>query len=110
MKTPPILISQCYSEVTPESAEAGDFSDSGFIRECEPMTFRELVNLLWAGGFYREGETEWLTTGWSTTDYTAATEQEETLHFHRANHSRMRKWFELAIRTVEAKRKRLYNS
>lgn len=93
-----ILISRCYSEVTPESAERGDFSDRGFVYQCEPFTFSELVREMRDGGFCREGGTEWLCTGYHTEDYRTGTEREETLHFCRENPERLRKWFVLAHR------------
>lgn len=106
MKTQPpaILVSRCYSETTPESAENGDTSDTGHVYESQPFTFSELVQEIRNGGFSREGSTEWLSTGYSCTDYRTGTDREETLHFDRANPERLRKWFELAVSTVERKR------
>lgn len=104
MKT--INVSVCFSEITPESAERGDFSDHGFVFENESLSFRELVDLIERNGFSREGSTEWLTTGYSVQDYSTATEREETLHFSRSNPERLRKYFDLAMRTVEERQVR----
>jgi hypothetical protein len=46
------VVSKTYDIVTPESAEHGDYSESGFIFERENMTLRELLNeLKELGGF-----------------------------------------------------------
>ncbi len=101
---PTILVSRCYSETTPESAEQGDFSDTGFVHEAEPFTFSELVRVISQGGFRQEGGTDWLCTGYSTVDYRTGIEREETLHFNRANPERLRKWFWLAARIANKRR------
>jgi hypothetical protein len=91
---PTILVSRCFSEVTPESAEHGDTSDNGFVYESQEMEVQELAREIRLGGFYREGCTEWLSTGYHTSDYSTGTEREETLHFCRENHPRLWKHFE----------------
>ena len=101
-----LLINICFSEITPESAESGDTSDNGLITENEPLTFRELVDKIWQGGFAREGLTGWLSTGYSVIDYSTLTEREETLHFSRDNPPYMEKYFWQALRYVEAKRRK----
>lgn len=104
MKTPTILVSRCYSETTPESAESGDFSDHGFVYEREPRTFSELVREIESGGFSQAGATGWLCTGYSCVDYRTGTDREETLHFCRDQPERLRKWFWLAARLVANRR------
>lgn len=91
---PTILVSRCYSEVTPESAEDGDFSDSGFVHEAVEMTPQELAREIRLGAFHREGCTEGLSTGFHTKCYRTGTEREETLHFDRKNPARLRKHFD----------------
>ena len=93
-----IKVSRCYSEITPESAENGDFSDHGFVYESQDFTFSELVREIRHGGFTFYGGSDWLSTGYSTQDYRTGTEREETLHFSRENPTRLRKWFLLANR------------
>lgn len=39
----PFVVSKTYDVTTPESAEVGDYEDSGFDFEPEPMTLREVV-------------------------------------------------------------------
>ena len=91
---PTIIVSRCYSEVTPESAEDGDHSDTGFVYEAEEMTAQDLAQEIRNGGFHRDGCTEWLSTGYHTICYRTGTDREETLHFHRDNPPRMLKHFE----------------
>jgi len=98
---PTIKVAITYSEITPESAEKGDYSDSGFVEESRAVTFRELVDLIWREGFLAERGTAWLSTGFSVTDYRTGTEREECLHFSRENPQRLRKYWEAAIRAVE---------
>ena len=100
MNTPTILITRCYAETTPESAENGENSDSGFVYEDVPFTFTELVHEIANGGFHRDGATEWLSTYPQVESYETATEREESLHFSRANPDRLRKWFNLAARVA----------
>ena len=72
------LVSKTYSQVTPESAEDGDFSDCGFVWEDVPYTFRELVELLdsreWS---FEDGI---ITNYWHIIDYSTLTSEEEQLH------------------------------
>ena len=70
-----------FSEVTPESAEHGDFSKTGFVMERTPMTLREVIDLIKYERFQRESRgTSWMTTGFSTSCYRTGTEREECLH------------------------------
>jgi hypothetical protein len=73
-------VSQTYSEVTPESAIDGEFSDTGFVFEDQIYTLRELIGLIKRDGFTRESGSNWLTTGFSTSCYRTGTEREENLH------------------------------
>lgn len=96
-----ILINRTYSETTPESAEDGDYSDSGFIVEDVAYGFRELVALLKshpeASCSPADGsEFEWYSTGFYTDDYTYGTEREESVHYSRNNAPRSAKYWRLA--------------
>lgn len=73
-------VSRTYAEITPESAEQGDFSETGFVFNKEIYTLREIISEIKREGFYREGSTSWFTTGFHTTDYATGTEREENLH------------------------------
>jgi len=100
-----ILISRCYSEVTPESSKQGDISDSGFVYQSQSFSFRELVDEILRSGFTNESGAEWLSTGYQMEDYTTGTEREESLHLDRANPPRAERYWLAAIRYCEAKLK-----
>jgi hypothetical protein len=96
-----ILINKTYSECTPESAENGELSDSGFIWEDAECTFRELV------GYFRE-HTEcsdypahsgaWFSSGFSVDDYGTGLESETAIHFSRSNPAYKAKYWALAAK------------
>ncbi len=95
-----ILISKTFAQTTPESAEVGDFSDTGFISECEQVTFTELVDLMKA--HYQPSNSAnidintWFSTGFYTQDYRTGTDQEDSIHFHRDNTPNAAKYWKLA--------------
>lgn len=72
------LVSKTYSQVTPESAEFGDFFDSGFVWQDVPYTFRELVELLDSREWDFDGYS--ISNGWNIIDYSTMTSEEEQLH------------------------------
>lgn len=100
-----ILISRSYAEVTPESAEIGDFSKTGLISTEEKITFRELVNLMREfnqpscapndGSIYT-----WYSTGFYTSDYGTGTEREESIHFDMNNTPNAAKYWKLAAKAA----------
>lgn len=61
-----IILSQTYQTVTPESAEDGELSDSGYEWAGAPHGFRETVELIRSGGFTQRpdshGVPRWLST------------------------------------------------
>lgn len=87
-----------FAQTTPESAEQGDHSDSGWIDQdgvvMEPDEFDYEEGLgpadLAAKYLKREGATEasasffhpgvWYSTGWNTVDYSTGTEEERNYH------------------------------
>lgn len=107
MNTPTLLISRCYSTVTPESAEAGDFADTGHVYESADFTFRELVREL--RDFYSlscshpgpsPDASIWACSGFEVSDYSTGEEREETLHFSRDNPPRFHKYWGKALRAA----------
>jgi hypothetical protein len=84
-----ILISRTYEVVTPESAEFGESDDAGFICQSEPVTFRELVDLMRAHpvpSSYPCGGTRWdWLSSYSETNYRDASERTESLHYDKDN-------------------------
>ena len=96
-----ILIDKTYSIVTPESAENGEESDSGFLSENEKVTFRELVCLMEEhplpscspanGSIW-----EWLST-YPSTDLWTGEEETQSLHFSRQNGPWKEKYWKKAM-------------
>lgn len=100
-----ILVNRAFSEVTPESAEAGDISECGMIRENEEYTFRELVRAMrehpQPSAWRATGDTsEWLSTGYGVSDYGTGTERGETLHYSCDNPPRNAKYWRWAMRAA----------
>lgn len=73
-----LKITKTYDVVTEESAEHGDFADSGFVYKDQPYGFRELIETIEFGGFNEpdssHGVPRWLSTApdqdYRTGDYT----------------------------------------
>ena len=98
-----MLISKTYEIVTPESAENGDFEETGFEFESERYTFKELIDLAKSTGcIYSEGAT-WLYSYPEIEDYSTGEEKSYALHFDRENKPRDRKYWEKAVRYVSRK-------
>ena len=100
-----ILISKTYSETTPESAEDGEFSDSGFVFEDAECTFREVVGYLKehteSSCYPVSGDTsEYFSSGFSVDDYQTGTETETSIHYSRKNPSRKDKYWKLAVKAA----------
>ena len=96
-----LIISKTYSEITPESAENGDFSDTGFEWENSECTFRELVDYLKEHKQYCNPS--WCSSGFSTIDYRTGTEQETCIHWSRNNPEFKRKYWVKAMKLAGVK-------
>lgn len=101
-----ILIHKTFCEVTPESAEIGDFSDSGFVWKNEPMTFKELVDLL---ENYKNASCFPIDTSiytWFSNDFQikwfndCTLERQESVHYSKDNPSKNVKYWVKAIKYV----------
>lgn len=97
-----ILVNKTFTEISEESAEHGDFSESGFISENEQVSFRELVELMSefteASQNPNNGNTHvWLSTGYQT-NFSTGDEREECLHFSRDNSPNAAKYWRLAMK------------
>jgi len=104
-----ILINRTFCEVTPESAQDGDFSDKGFIEEQQQVTFTELIDLMKEHNIascspnnFNDLHT-WYSTPFYTTDYSTGTEREESIHFCKENTENAAKYWFLAAK-IAAKR------
>jgi len=105
-----ILINKTFERYLPhdEGDDVCEPDESGFLAESEPVTFRELVDLLRYGepsSWPASGDTrEWVTHNDSndgTRDYyeTGARES-ESIFYSRDNPPRNAKWWRLAFRTA----------
>lgn len=98
-----ILINRTYTEITPESAEDGEFNDNGLIAEREAVTFSELVRLMQAHNqaskHPNNGSTDiWYSTGYYIEDYSTMTETEESIHYHPDNMPNVAKYWKWAAK------------
>lgn len=80
------LVSRTYSEVTPESAKEGDFSDSGFVYEDSEYDLGDLLRelrdcseLSVSPAKYADSGT-WASTDYYVDDYSTMTERQESVH------------------------------
>lgn len=91
-----------FSDMTPESAEHGDWEATGILSEWN-LTFRELVEELAGHRKWQcvEGA-DWLTTGFHTIDYGTGREREETLHV-RCYTARHERYYQLALKLAGLK-------
>ncbi|MES2727567.1 MAG: hypothetical protein V4643_10735 [Bacteroidota bacterium] len=101
-----IIISRTFSEITPESAEIGDFSDNGFIDLRQEVTFTELVVLMRThnnpsctitANNYTVNTGIWFSTDFYINDYSTCTSREESIHFHSDNTHNAAKYWKLAF-------------
>lgn len=107
MKLATLTLSRCYSTITPESSENGDFADTGHVYEAAEFTFRELVrelrdfsSLSCSHPGTSPDASVWACSGYATSDYATGEEREETLHFSRDNAPRLRKYWGKALRAA----------
>jgi hypothetical protein len=98
-----ILISRTYETWTPDDIEAGDTDSRGFEFTDEPVTFRELVDMIGREGFFRPscspatGSTfEWLETE-PDIDYRTGEQTTFSLHFSRNNKPAAAKYWRAAF-------------
>lgn len=87
-------ISVTYSQVTPESAAHGDFSECGYIEEPYKASLKDVINKIeselgyfenfQAGGVYQS----LYASDFHTIDYRTATEQQNCVHIQPADRRR----------------------
>lgn len=91
---PRYWVSETYSEITPESAEHGDFSDTGYEygydaknKYRQAYSLKELIKSFVDRGDYTNAEnfqpgqaSQSLYAGYNTSDYRTGTERENALH------------------------------
>ena len=96
-----IIIDCIFSEVTPESAEKGELSDSGFVWKDNKCSFRDLIRLMRdhtnASCYPATGGThEWYISEMGIIDYRTGTERETSIHYNRKNPDRNAKYWRKA--------------
>ena len=88
---------RCFADATPESAEHGDFEETGILSEWD-LTFRELVEELTSHRHWQPAEGgDWFTTGFYTIDYRTGRDREETLHVRRPS-PRHERYYQMALK------------
>jgi len=99
-----ILISRTYSIDNHESAEHGESIDHGFTVEDDPLTFRELIQLIQREGFSypscspaRGSTREWLQAE-PEQDYTTGEYTTHALHYSHNNPPKNAKYWKAAFR------------
>ena len=100
-----MIISRTFVEVTPDSAEDGEFSDHGFDREREEVSFTELVNLMseycHPSRCPNEGGTSvWYSNEMYISDFGDGTNRQESIHFHADNTPNAAKYWTMAARAA----------
>lgn len=101
-----LLINKTYEVVTPESAEDGEISESGFDQEDAPYTFRELVSAMrchyepscWPVGNSAPAHV-WFTSG-ADIDFVDGSETRTSIHFSRSNPARKARYWIKAARAA----------
>ena len=101
-----ILISKTYQTFTPDSIEAGEAEETGYLFEDEPFTFRELLREITWQGFRNPSSSpatgnprEWLDTE-PEPDYQTGEETVYSLHFSHNNPDRAAKYWKAAFRAA----------
>ena len=101
-----MLISKTYQITTPESAEYGDYAESGFTWESEKMTFKDLISEAESSGcIYHEG-CDWLYSDSEIEDYSTGETVAYALHFDRENKPKDAKYWDKAILYLVNQRKK----
>ena len=105
-----IFISRTYVEVTPESAEDGEFSDCGFDDKKDEVTFEELVKIMQEHPYPSEipnngGIQVWYSNEMYVHDYSDGTHRQESIHYHADNPPIMDKYWKWAAKIAGSMRK-----
>jgi len=105
-----ILISRTYETWTPDDIEAGETNNQGFEFTDEPVTFRELVDMIGREGFFypscshATGSTfEWLNTE-PDIDYRTGEQTSFALHYSDKNKPAAAKYWRAAFQAHNLKK------
>ena len=84
-----IKYSITFTTITPESAEHGDFADTGFEVEDDTDTLRDLLDIAENHGIVQNSTndlTEWFSSNYVITDYSTGEEKQYCLHIKDISH------------------------
>jgi hypothetical protein len=98
-----IILSKTFSETTPESAEHGDFSNSGFEWQDVEYTFKELIDELKNNNYCIHQLDRTISNDFETVCYRTMTERQFSLHYSRDNNERSVKYWKKALEYVSGK-------
>lgn len=99
MKKLSFLVSETYATCTPESAEHGDYEESGFEFEDTEYTFKELYEYIKSEGYTLEGES--LCVHPYTIDYATCTDKTTWLHINTRN-NREARYYNILLSMLKA--------
>ena len=92
------LVSETYALCTPESAEHGDYEESGFEFQDVEYTFRELYDYIRAEGYTLEGDSLYVHP--YTIDYATCTDKSTWLHVETRN-EREARYYNILINMIK---------
>lgn len=100
----PILVNQSYESWSQSDIDIGECSDSGFVKEDDPCTFRELVAFMKnhpvASSYPASGSVwEWYSAH-PDLDFITGEVRNTAIHFSRKNPERMAKYWKLAAKVA----------
>lgn len=92
------LVSETYALITPESAEHGDYEETGFEFESVEYTFRELYEYIKSEGYTFEGDSLYVYP--YTIDYATCTDKTTLLHIKTRN-KREARYYNILINMIK---------
>ena len=99
-----LLIDRTFETIDEDSAEAGEAKENGFRAVNEPVTFRELVDLIKAHPHASQSPANPSPWVWFTTeaeqDYRTGEWTSESIHYSRDNPDRCAKYWAWAMRAA----------
>lgn len=98
MKKLSFLVSETYALCTPESAEYGDYVETGFDFENVEYTFRELYEYIKSEGYTLEGGSLYVYP--YTIDYATCTDKTSCLHINTRN-EREERYYNILINMLK---------
>ncbi len=95
-----ILVNITYATTSPESLDSGEFEETGFERENEKFSFRELVTLMKEhtepSSSGNVTENTWFSTDFYTVNFRDGINKQTSIHFSKHNTKNGLKYWKLA--------------